>query len=69
MLFLISCVADFCYFILQFLLVAVIIGKGGVEKIEEINLDEKEKKEFENSINAVKKLWQSASAIDPNLSE
>ena len=49
--------------------VPVIIGKGGVEKVEEINLDEKEKKEFENSINAVKKLWQSASAIDPNLSE
>ena len=49
--------------------VPVIIGKKGVEKVEEINLDEKEKKEFENSINAVKKLWQSASAIDPNLSK
>ena len=49
--------------------VPVIIGKRGVEKIEEINLDEKEKKEFMNSIDAVKKLWQAASVIDPNLSE
>ncbi len=49
--------------------VPVIIGKRGVEKIEEINLDEKEKKEFMNSIDAVKKLWQAASVIDPNLSK
>ena len=45
------------------------IGKNGVEKIENINLDEKEKKEFMNSIDAVKKLWKAASAIDPNLSK
>ena len=38
--------------------VPVIIGKDGVEKIEEIDLDEKEKKEFMNSIDAVKKLWK-----------
>jgi len=49
--------------------VPVVIGKSGVEKIEEINLDEKEKKEFMNSINTVKKLWQAALAIDPNLSK
>ena len=49
--------------------VPVIIGKNGVEKIEHINLDEKEKKEFMNSIDAVKKLWQAASAIDSSLSE
>ena len=49
--------------------VPVVIGKNGVEKIEEINLDEKEKKEFMNSIDAVKKLWKTASAIDPNLSK
>ena len=49
--------------------VPVIIGKNGVEKIENINLDEKEKKEFMNSIDAVKKLWKAALAIDPNLSE
>ena len=48
--------------------VPVVIGKNGVEKIENINLDEKEKKEFMNSIDAVKKLWKAASAIDPNLS-
>ena len=49
--------------------VPVVIGKNGVEKIEEINLDEKEKKELMNSIDAVKKLWKAASAIDPNLSK
>jgi len=49
--------------------VPVIIGSKGVEKIEEINLNEKEKKEFMNSINAVKKLWEAASAIDADLSK
>ena len=49
--------------------VPVVIGNKGVEKIEEINLNEKEKKEFLNSINAVKKLWEAASAIDPDLSK
>ena len=49
--------------------VPVVIGKNGVEKIENINLDEKEKKEFMNSIDAVKKLWKAAAAIDPNLSK
>ena len=49
--------------------VPVVIGKNGAEKIEEINLDEKEKKEFMNSIDAVKKLWKAALAIDPNLSK
>ena len=49
--------------------VPVVIGKNGVEKIENINLDEKEKKEFMNSIDAVKKLWKVASALDPDLSK
>tara|TARA_Y100001970_G_scaffold287006_1_gene410565 strand:+ start:135 stop:1097 length:963 start_codon:yes stop_codon:yes gene_type:complete len=49
--------------------VPVIIGKNGVEKIEEINLDEKEKKEFMHSIDAVKNLWEAASKIDPDLSK
>ena len=49
--------------------VPVVIGKNGVEKIENINLDGKEKKEFMNSIDAVKKLWKAASVIDPNLSK
>ena len=49
--------------------VPVIIGKSGVEKIEEIKLDDKEKKEFFKSIEAVKKLWEAASKIDPDLSK
>ncbi len=49
--------------------VPVVIGKDGVEKIEEIDLDEKEKKEFMHSIDAVKALWEAASKIDPDLSK
>ena len=49
--------------------VPVIIGKNGVEKIEEINLDEKEKNQFMHSIDAVKKLWEAASVIDKDLSK
>ena len=47
--------------------VPVIIGKNGMEKIEEVELDDKEKVEFDHSIDAVKKLWEAASAIDPDL--
>ena len=47
--------------------VPVIIGKEGIEKIEEIELDDKEKSEFNHSIEAVKKLWEAASAIDQDL--
>ena len=49
--------------------VPVVIGKKGVEKIEQIDLDEKEKKEFMHSIEAVKTLWEAASKIDPDLSK
>ena len=49
--------------------VPVIVGKDGVEKIEQIDLDEKEKKEFMHSIDAVKALWEVASKIDPDLSK
>ena len=49
--------------------VPVIIGKNGVEKIEEIDLDEKEKKEFMHSVDAVKKLWEAASAVDGDLAK
>ena len=49
--------------------VPIIVGKNGVEKIEEINLDEKEKSEFHHSIDAVKKLWEAASKIDPDLNK
>ena len=47
--------------------VPVVIGKDGVEKIQEIDLDEKERKEFNNSVESVKKLWDAAIAIDPDL--
>jgi malate dehydrogenase len=47
--------------------VPVIIGRSGVEKIKEIDLDDKEKSQFMHSINAVKKLWDAASKIDPDL--
>ena len=49
--------------------VPVVIGKDGVEKIQEIDLDEKEKKEFMHSIDAVKALWEAASKIDTDLSK
>ena len=49
--------------------VPVIVGKNGVERIEEVDLDEKEKKEFIHSIDAVKALWEAASKIDPDLSK
>ena len=47
--------------------VPVLIGNKGVEKIEEIQLDEKEKKEFLNSVNAVEKLWEAAIKLAPEL--
>ena len=49
--------------------VPIIVGKNGVEKIEEINLDDKEKSEFLHSIDAVRKLWEAASKIDPDLNK
>ena len=45
----------------------VIVGKNGVERIEEVDLDEKEKKEFIHSIDSVKALWKAASKIYPDL--
>ena len=47
--------------------VPVIIGKNGVEKIKEINLLSNEKDEFLKSVDAVKKLWEAAIKIDPDL--
>ena len=47
--------------------VPVKIGKNGVEKIIEINLSNEEKKEFNNSILAVKELFDAAKKIDPEL--
>ncbi len=49
--------------------VPVIIGKEGVERIDEIDLNENEKSEFNNSVEAVIKLWDVASKIDPDLNK
>ena len=49
--------------------VPVIIGSIGVEKIKELQLNELEKKEFENSINAVRELWKAACKIDGDLTK
>ena len=49
--------------------VPVIIGSNGVEKIKELQLNEFEKKEFENSINAVRELWKAACKIDGDLTK
>jgi malate dehydrogenase len=49
--------------------VPIIIGKNGVEKIEVVDLDEKEKSEFIHSVESVKKLWEAASKIDPDLNK
>tara|TARA_Y100000590_G_C15271040_1_gene845090 strand:+ start:281 stop:487 length:207 start_codon:yes stop_codon:yes gene_type:complete len=47
--------------------VPVVIGNQGVEKIVEINLETKEKENFNISINAVKELFNAAIKIDPSL--
>jgi len=47
--------------------VPVIIGNKGVEKVVELPLDENEKKNFDLSIEAVKKLFEAAVKIDKNL--
>ena len=47
--------------------VPVIIGSKGVEKILEINLNNKEKQDFEKSIKAVNDLFEAAVKIDKDL--
>ena len=47
--------------------VPVVIGDKGVEKIIEIKLEDKEKENFEISINVVKELFKAAVKIDPDL--
>ena len=47
--------------------VPVIIGKNGVEKVIELDLNENEKENFELSIKAVKELYDSAVKLDPSL--
>ena len=49
--------------------VPVVINNKGIDKIEVIELDQKEKEQFDHSIEAVKKLWDAASAIDPDLNK
>ena len=48
--------------------VPVVIGKNGVEKIVEMELESTEKSNFDISIKAVKGLCESAAKIDPSLS-
>ena len=47
--------------------VPVIIGSSGVEKIIELDLSIEEKENFNNSIKAVKELFEAAKRIDPDL--
>ena len=47
--------------------VPIKIGKNGVEKVIEIDLSVEEKKQFDNSIQAVQKLLGAAKKIDPEL--
>ena len=47
--------------------VPVVIGKKGVEKIVELNLNEDEKANFKSSINAVEDLFKAAKKIDKDL--
>ena len=47
--------------------VPVIIGKKGVEKVVELNLNENEKTNFDLSIKAVRELFQAAIKIDKDL--
>ena len=47
--------------------VPVVIGKKGVEKIIEINLSDKARKQFDLSIKAVEDLYKSAKNIDKSL--
>ena len=47
--------------------VPVVIGKNGVEKVIELPLDKNEKANFDNSIQAVKQLFETAAKIDKDL--
>jgi len=49
--------------------VPVIIGDQGVEKVIEINLEPKEKENFEVSIKSVRELFDAAIKIDPDLAK
>ena len=48
--------------------VPVVIGKEGIEKVIEINLNSDERKNFDHSMQAVQELFNAAKKIDPDLS-
>ena len=48
-------------------LTVILVGDKGVEKIVEINLDTKEKENFNISIKAVRELFNAATKIDSDL--
>ena len=47
--------------------VPVVIGNGGVEKVIELKLSEEERNNFDNSIKAVRELFEAAKKIDKDL--
>ena len=47
--------------------VPVIIGSNGVEKIVKLELSSEEKKNFQNSVQSVKELFEAAKKLDPSL--
>jgi len=47
--------------------VPVVIGNKGIEKVVEIKLDKLEKRNFDDSIKAVRELFETAKKIDPEL--
>ena len=49
--------------------VPVVIGKNGVEKVLELELNDQEKNNFRISVQAVEELFKSAKKIDPDLSK
>ena len=49
--------------------VPVVIGENGVEKIIELDLSDSELKNFQNSIESVKELFNAAIKIDPTLKD
>ncbi|MBX3509193.1 malate dehydrogenase [Parvibaculum sp.] len=49
--------------------VPVVIGAGGVERVVEIDLNAAEKKQFQNSVNAVQGLVDACKKIDPSVAK
>tara|TARA_B100002051_G_scaffold273417_1_gene312154 strand:- start:4384 stop:4968 length:585 start_codon:yes stop_codon:yes gene_type:complete len=49
--------------------VPVVVGKNGVEKVLELELNDQEKNSFKISVQSVEELFKSAQKIDPDLSK